>query len=250
MDEEQLLNLFDSNWFYNDIITTQSLTSSIATNPDLEFPFKPLKPEITRMQSSLLRSVSEDLQSQTSFTSSSPDSVLRPQQLQTISSGKEVSEEEEQKVDSSSGETRAASNKLMLKGKRMNKMKSNKSLSDLEFEELKGFMDLGFLFSEEDKNSSLVSIIPGLQRLGKKENLIIEPQEEEDKSRILARGENNNKSVNIQRPYLSEAWSVLDNKREEEELTLINWQVPKLDSEIAMKYHLRNWAHIVASAVR
>ncbi|KAI3979122.1 hypothetical protein MKX01_016947 [Papaver californicum] len=225
MDEEQILNLFDSNWFYNDIVTTPSLISSFATNPDLEFTFKPLKQEITRIQSSLLRFVN----SQTSFTSSSPDSVLRPQQLQTISSGKEVSEEEKN-FDLSSGETRVASNKLMLKGKRMNKMKSNKSLSDLEFEELKGFMDLGF-------------------RLGKKENLIIEPQEEEeeDKSRKL---ENNNKSVNIQRPYLSEAWAILENKRKEEELPSINWQVPKLDSEIAMKYHLRNWAHTVAYAVR
>ncbi|RZC54189.1 hypothetical protein C5167_013049 [Papaver somniferum] len=238
MDEEQLLNLFDSNWFYNDIIAAPSF----ATNPDLEFLFKPLKPEITRIQSSLLRSVSEDLQSQSSFTSSSsPDSVLRPQQLQTINSGKV---EEEQKLDSSSGETRgAASNKLMIKGKRMKKMKSSKSLSDLEFEELKGFMDLGFVFSEEDKNSSLVSIIPGLQRLGNKENLITEAQEE-DQSRKPARG------ADFQRPYLSEAWAVLDNKTKEEELPLIKWQVPKLDNEIAMKYHLRNWAHTVASAVR
>ncbi|MCL7032807.1 hypothetical protein MKW94_028789 [Papaver nudicaule] len=135
----------------------------------------------------------------------------------------------------------------MIKGKRMNKMKSSKSLSDLEFEELKGFMDLGFVFSEEDKNSSLVSIIPGLQRLGNKENLITE--QEEDKSRTLDRAENN-KSVSIQRPYLSEAWAVLENKRKEEKLPLINWQVPKLDSEIAMKFHLKNWAHTVASAVR
>ncbi|KAI3917963.1 hypothetical protein MKW98_000197 [Papaver atlanticum] len=236
MDEEQLLNLFDSNWFYNDIITNPSLVSSFATYPDLEFHFKPLKPEISRIQSSLPRSVSEDLQSQSSFTSSSPDSVLRPQQLQTINSGKE---EEEQKLDSSS----AASNKLMIKGKRMKKMKSSKSLSDLEFEELKGFMDLGFVFSEEDKNSSLVSIIPGLQRLGNKENLITEAQEE-DQSRKPARG------ADFQRPYLSEAWAVLENKRKEEERPLITWQVPKLDNEIAMKYHLRNWAHTVASAVR
>ncbi|KAI3958015.1 hypothetical protein MKW98_020657 [Papaver atlanticum] len=232
MDAQQLLNLFDSIWFYNDTsITTPSLIS--------------FKPEITRLKSSLLRSVTEDLTSSTS-SFSSPDSVLRPQQLQTINSGKEASEEEHKHGSSPlSAETREASNKLMLKGKRLNKMKSNKSLPDLEFEELKGFMDLGFVFSEEDKNSSLVSIIPGLQRLGKNENLIREAQEEDGK---LGRGENNNnKSV---RPYLSEAWAVLDNKRKEEELLLINWQVPKLDSEIAMKFHLRNWAHTVASAVR
>ncbi|MCL7043829.1 hypothetical protein MKW94_016938 [Papaver nudicaule] len=97
MDEEQLFDLFDSNWFY----TAPSSISPFATNPDLEFPFKPLKAE--------------------------------------------------------------------------NELKRIKSLSDLEFEELKGFMDLGFVFSEEDRNSSL---IPGLQRLGNKENLITEKQQE------------------------------------------------------------------------
>ncbi|RZC63116.1 hypothetical protein C5167_024876 [Papaver somniferum] len=71
-------------------------------------------------------------------------------------------------------------------------------------------------------------------------------QEEEGK---LGRGENNNNNKSA-RPYLSEAWAVLDNKRKEEELLLINWQVPKLNSEIEMKFHLRNWAHTVASAVR
>ncbi|CAN1142444.1 hypothetical protein LINPERPRIM_LOCUS26028 [Linum perenne] len=43
---------------------------------------------------------------------------------------------------------------------------ASKSMSSLEFEELKGFMDLGFVFSEKDKESSFVSILPGLQRLG------------------------------------------------------------------------------------
>ncbi|KAK7265997.1 hypothetical protein RIF29_18635 [Crotalaria pallida] len=43
------------------------------------------------------------------------------------------------------------------------KRRGSKSLSDLEFEELKGFVDLGFVFSEEDKDSSLATIIPGLQ---------------------------------------------------------------------------------------
>jgi hypothetical protein len=49
-------------------------------------------------------------------------------------------------------------------------------------------MDLGFVFSEEDKDSSLASIIPGLQRFGKN-------AEEEENSNEPA----------VQRPYLSEA---------------------------------------------
>ncbi|KAL5078496.1 hypothetical protein RYX36_006917, partial [Vicia faba] len=69
--------------------------------------------------------------------------------------------------------------------------RESKSLSDLEFEELKGFMDLGFVFSEEDKDSNLVSIIPGLQRFGKKD----EEQEEDVCDESM-----------IQRPYLSEDW--------------------------------------------
>ena len=48
------------------------------------------------------------------------------------------------------------------------KIKGSKSLTSLEFEELKVFMDLGFVFFEKDKDYlKLVSILPGLFRLGK-----------------------------------------------------------------------------------
>ncbi|OVA15177.1 Protein of unknown function DUF1685 [Macleaya cordata] len=229
MDAEELLNLFDSYWFYNEILINPPLIPSFLTNTVLQIPNKPLKPEISRLQTSLLRSVSDDLTSQTSFSSDSvsPNSVLRPK-LKTINSGKEDSEEnpKQERVERPSNKD--------LRGRRMKKMKSNKSLSDLEFEELKGFMDLGFVFSEEDKNSSLVSIIPGLQRLGKKDDGV--------EKEII------DEPANIHRPYLSEAWGVLEKRREEK--PLMNWKVPTLDSEIAMKDHLRNWAHSVASAVR
>ena len=79
----------------------------------------------------------------------------------------------------------------------------SKSLSDLEFEKLKGFMDLGFVFSEEDRDSRLVSIIHGLQKLGKNDDKI---------------ENNDNKCGNnssISRPYLSEAWEVTEKKRKE-----------------------------------
>ena len=46
----------------------------------------------------------------------------------------------------------------------------SKSLSDIEFEEFKRFMDLGFIFSKKDKNSNLASIFPMLQRLGKNDD--------------------------------------------------------------------------------
>ncbi|XWS15859.1 hypothetical protein CRYUN_Cryun34aG0038200 [Craigia yunnanensis] len=110
----------------------------------------------------------------------------------------------------------------------------SKNLPVLEFEELKGFMDLGFVFSEEDnKDSRLVKIIAGLQILGKKEG------EEESKE-----GDN----TEVSRPYLSEAWEVSERRRKEN--PLMKWRVPTLGNEIYMKYSLRWWAHSVASTIR
>lgn len=117
----------------------------------------------------------------------------------------------------------------------------SKSLSDLEFEELKGFMDLGFVFCEEDKNnSSLASIIPGLQRLGKKTG---ENEEEKKEEKGIENG------VSISRPYLSEAWEAVE--EENEKKVLMKWRVPDLGAtEMDMKDHLKFWAHTVASTVR
>ena len=109
-------------------------------------------------------------------------------------------------------------------------------MSDLEFEELKGFMDLGFVFSEEDKDSSLASIIPGLQRLRKKEE---EEEENEDCDEI-----------SVPRPYLSEAWEVQEYDRRKKENSLVNWKMPAINNETDMKESLRWWAHTVASTVR
>lgn len=97
-------------------------------------------------------------------------------------------------------------------------------------------LDLGFVFSLEDKNSSLASILPGLQRLGKKKE---EEQEEEE--------EDFDESL-VPRPYLSEAWEFHEKRKKEN--PLMNWKVPSLKNEIDMKDSLRLWAHIVASTVR
>nr|AFK40408.1 unknown [Medicago truncatula] len=166
----------------------------------------------------------------------SPDSVLNiiPSKLQTILSGKEVTDSED--------ENNLVQTQTLLPKKNNNinkvvkKKRESKSLSDLEFEELKGFMDLGFVFSEEDKDSSLVEIIPGLQRLGKKND-----EEEEEEEDVY------DESV-VQRPYLSEAWEVYDWRKKEK--PLVNWKVPAMNNEIDMKNSLRLWAQTVASTVR
>ena len=78
---------------------------------------------------------------------------------------------------------------------------------------VKGFKDVGFVFSEEE--------------------------EEEEESRIS-------------RAYLSEVWEMLalDRRREEISPLLKNWKLPSMRSETDMKQNLRWWAHTVASTVQ
>ncbi|KAJ7947150.1 DUF1685 family protein [Quillaja saponaria] len=201
----------------------------------MKFKKKPSKPELSRIQTIHIRSMSDQFDSMTSFKydSLSPDTVLFTSKLQTILSGKEVTEIESPKQRNLKIEVLPKKNTQSRRKKRS----ESKSLTDLEFEELKGFMDLGFVFSEEDKDSSLASIIPGLQRLGKKDGEEEEEEEEEiDESAIP-------------RPYLSEAWEVLD-RRKKKENPLMNWRIPALNNEIDMKDSLKLWAHTVASTVR
>lgn len=151
--------------------------------------------------------------------------------LQPIISGKDVSKfsnEEHQQYE-------MPIKKKVHGRKRRTKLSSAKSLSDLEFEELKGFMDLGFRFSEEDKDSRLVSIIPGLQRLGRKGS-------EEDVDEEERKTDENV----VSRPYLSEAWDVLDKQKH----PLMNWKISALGDEMDMKDQLKFWAHTVASTMK
>lgn len=113
----------------------------------------------------------------------------------------------------------------------------SKSLSELEYEELKGFMDLGFDFSADDVNSSLVEIIPGLQKLGKN-------RDSDDQVKVNYF----EKSESRARPYLSEAWEILEKKNRMS--TLMNWKIPATSNEIDVKQSLKRWAHTVASTVK
>lgn len=197
---------------------------------------------MTSSKTSLFSSSSDDF-----FLS--PRSVLTvkatPMKLQTILSGKEVNE------FSVAERERVLSDVLEKEEQREKKKKSNvrtrkgKSMSDLEYEELKGFMDLGFVFSEEDhKDSDLVSILPGLQRLVKKDDGVVRVTEveEEDKS-------NGNR---VARPYLSKAWDHCGGRKGKKQITPeIKWRVPApAGNEVDLKDHLKLWAHAVASTIR
>ncbi|XAR66592.1 hypothetical protein NMG60_11012874 [Bertholletia excelsa] len=242
MDPEEVIDLFDSCWFKLEILKNPSQISSFETNPELQsqeneaesVPVPVREPGTSRIPSMLLRTKSDQLSSMASFTSSdssSPSSVLFAPRLETIVSGKETKEEE----DPTELEPNLNQNRVNRSMRRRTQNGMTKSLSDLEFQELKGFMDLGFVFSEEDKNSRLVEIIPGLQRLGKKDNETAEISSSSDES-------------SVSRPYLSEAWEVWEKRKREN--PLMYWKVPALGNDIDIKDSLKWWAHTVASTVR
>ncbi|XP_057739540.1 uncharacterized protein LOC130956506 [Arachis stenosperma] len=258
MEAETVLKLFDSCWFgIQDMKEQEPCSSSSHENTNhqtKEGISESEEPMLLRSQTIHTRSMSDQLGNMTCSMhddSSSPELDMLPSKLQTILSGKDI-------MDTEHGE-RKAQVQVQLEGfpnkkknnnntsrGRKKKRRGSKSLSDLEFEELKGFMDLGFVFSEEDKDSSLASILPGLQRLGKKSVKNEEDEEEEDDDDDEEDEENCDKAP-VPRPYLSEAWKVHKKKKEN---PLKNWKVPALNNENDIKDSLKLWAHTVASNVR
>ncbi|CAN1230157.1 hypothetical protein LINGRAPRIM_LOCUS1439 [Linum grandiflorum] len=191
----------------------RSTTSSSSDSP----PDSPTLPEFSNLRprrlnrSTIEKSVSEeDFHSSKPAFNPSPASILTPH-LTTILSGKEFSTE---KLEESNDSTPTPLPPQRQQRKVERRIRGSKSLTDLECEELKGFMDLGFVFSEKDKDSRLVSILPGLQKLGKTE-------EEEEKGR---------KKIVKKKP-------------------LMNLRV-SIGSDVELKDSLRMWAHSVASTVR
>lgn len=231
MAAEEILKLFDSYWFEHGIFTSKHGLASSTSKPIHDQEDHELeKSKLGSIVNLQVRSLSDHCVSyNTGFSpdAASPKSVITSSRLPKILSGVEVSAfferiEEQEKTE------------ITTKDKVSNKRRSggtSRSLSELEFEELKGFMDLGFVFTEEDKSSSLASIIPGLQRWGKQDS-----NEEVDERHTVSR------------PYLSEAWGVL-NQRKVNKIA-VGWRLPAMNTEINMKDHLKIWAQTVASTIR
>ncbi|XP_019158832.1 PREDICTED: uncharacterized protein LOC109155665 [Ipomoea nil] len=214
---ERVINLFDSLWFEHEILTSLKSSNS-QTQQVVEEPAA--ANNLCRTPTFMVRSLSEQrLSSKESLESEthSPKSVLS-------GSPKEYLGFPESNVGNeaiSSGFSRSM--------RRRKSRSSSRSLSELEFEEVKGFMDLGFVFSDDqDKDPTLVSIIPGLQRRGIREG--------------------GDKDAMVSRPYLSEAWSVMEEQRKP---LMKTWRFPAASgcTEMEIKDQLRCWAHTVASTV-
>ncbi|XP_047148484.1 uncharacterized protein LOC124820766 [Vigna umbellata] len=248
MDAEQVLKLLDTFWFQTTIFTNKTSSpfhaTADTTSQSLVKEVLPFDSKLIRVSTLQLRSLSDqNLGSSMGVFSDfpSPNSVLTPPKLMPILSGKEVGDFPPEKGNGKHEDEQVVTTKKVCHSDRrrrrrsFRKGKATRSLSDLEFKELKGFMDLGFVFSEEDKDSRLVSLIPGLQRLGREDAEELSSQHNIDETVIC-------------RPYLSEAWGVLDQKKHVN--PLLNWRVPVVGNEIDMKDNLRFWAHTVASIVR
>lgn len=247
MAGEEFLKLFEHNW--SERLIFKKDKDSLKLNEEV-----PEKTEYQDVKNILVKRAMSDetMMMMTSSVSSSegffssPRSVLAVKasqtKLQTILSGKEVNEfstAERDRVLSEKSEKEEQRKKKQNDVRR--RTRKGKSMSDLEFEELKGFLDLGFVFSEEDqRDSELVSILPGLQRLVKKDGGVGDVTEEEDIS-------------NINRPYLSEAWDHCGGRKGKRHITpAIKWKVAAAPEvkEVELKDHLKQWAHAVASTIR
>ncbi|XP_055803539.1 uncharacterized protein LOC129872628 [Solanum dulcamara] len=226
MDLEAVLTLFDSCWFNLEILNKHS-------NPTPLSNYQKIPDD--KIQENLAETVYDSpkldikIESQSddlcyNSDSFSPDSVLPATHFTPFSK-----KAESKKVKGRRRE---------LRRRRRTKKGLSKSLSELEYEELKGFMDLGFEFSEDDANSSLVEIIPGLQKLGKN-------RDSDDGQQKLDFFEKSDKLR--ARPYLSEAWEVVE--KEKRMNPLMNWKVPVMSNEMDVKHNLKLWAHTVASTV-
>lgn len=224
MDEEQIHHLFHACWFRRLVLLPD-------TSPPPPPPPQPSPPTPAPVNPAgehhlpILR-----LHHRRSNSSSSPVSVLHLPKLDTILSGKESNSSDTETCPSNPPNPSKLVENLRVSKKKKNK-KGSKSLSELEYEELRGFMDLGFVFPKDDIDSELVSILPGLQRWAGRDG--------EGELRTEA---------DVPRPYLSESWSSVDGGKEDGDL-LKGWRIPAAGHGVDMKDHLRCWAHAVASTV-
>lgn len=140
--------------------------------------------------------------------------IPRPSKLESIPSGKQL------QVPANPADLGAQQSSV----RRRDRRRATKSMTDLEIDEVKGFIDLGFKFNMNNLSPHVVNMLPGLQRLG---------------------GQRVQNSI-VSRPYLSEAWLT-----PRSESPVLNWRVPSQHGEtVAMKEQLKFWARAVASTMQ
>lgn len=139
--------------------------------------------------------------------------------------------------------------------KRLQKTMSCKSLGELEVEEVKGFMDLGFRFDSQNLSPRMMSVVPGLQRLaGSQNNEIIQKEmidqvlatsKLDDQEIGRAGNEMRSESGEVRGPYLSEAWLI-----RRPDSPLLKLKIPRNTEAADIKKRLKQWARTVATVVQ
>ncbi|KAJ8527797.1 hypothetical protein K7X08_015248 [Anisodus acutangulus] len=228
VEEVELLKLFDTCWFKQGILfsnTHRLTTKQVQENPHevQEIPHDEIQESaklLGRSQSDYCIILDDNSTSFSPLGNNSPTSVI----ITRNKVAQAVNTKVEQKRNAKRG----------VKGI----IRIRRSSSDLELEELKGFLDLGFEFSEEDKNSRLVTIVPGLQKWG---NKVVDQE-------VVENSTSKKRDIIVQRPYLSEAWEILEKRKMIRKL--VKWRFPAMHNEINMKDNLKFWAQTVASTFR
>ncbi|KNA22496.1 hypothetical protein SOVF_033700 [Spinacia oleracea] len=134
---------------------------------------------------------------------------------------------------------KSLNNDSMKESHKLQKFSSCSTLHDLELEELKGFMDLGFQFEKDQLSPRTMSVVPGLQRLGEH---VVTTNRTNGCDDI--EGQREEKKVGVLKPYLSEAWMV---KRPDS--PLLRLKMARVSRAEEMKECLKLWARTVASSV-
>lgn len=134
-------------------------------------------------------------------------------------------------------------NLSMKKGKKLQKFLSCSTLHDLELEEVKGFLDLGFQFEREQLSPRTMSVVPGLQRIGG--NVVTVNEKLEEKTFQNIEDESEEKKTGVIESYLSEAWMV---KRPDS--PLLRLRMARVSRAEDMKKCLKLWAKTVASTMK
>ncbi|CAL9763146.1 unnamed protein product [Musa acuminata subsp. burmannicoides] len=246
-DGSHVLHLFDLYWFHHQILSSSPPPPPRPPPDPLHTsPIQPTTrtPLFHRRHRRSLSDESVHAPALAPAPVPSASLTIRPPKLCTILSGKEAPSEDpfagaEPVAPAGGGsETKSYGRWGQRGGRRRRKKKEkSKSLTDLEFEELKGLVDLGFTFSDAETDPRLLEIVPALQRLGLGRN---RASEEEAPPAAPV-------DATVSRPYLSEAWEVAEAKPEERLLMNL---IPAGVAGADLKGQLRSWAHAVASTVR
>ncbi|KAL0309746.1 UNVERIFIED_CONTAM: hypothetical protein Sradi_5916900 [Sesamum radiatum] len=226
-----LIGAMDRLWFHQIILFQEPSLCPLPENPKTPQPTSE-SPQKSSKNSSHMSVISE--QEISPLTSV----IISSLQDETSSQESETTHNEERKTRFNLAPIKTR----FLSSTKLRKTTSCKSLLELELEEVKGFMDLGFIFRKENLSKRMKRLIPGLQRLDADKN-------KQDYSSEFTRttdDHEDDEEKGVMRPYLSEAWLI---KRPDS--PLLNLRIPTRVSTTAdMKKHLKSWARTVASAIQ